>query len=673
YAFYVTAVYTAPDGESNPSNQVSATVGNSNRPDLAVNNPAINPISVFPGESIDISCRVINQGTAAAGASVLKVFLSTNNTYDQADLLMADGSLEAIGAGSYLDVTGQGIPISQSTTPGNYFILFQADATSVVAESNETNNMNFTGLTVKSSSVLNPPRNLTGAVNGLNVNLAWDAPANGSTGTLSGYKLYRDGGLIATIPSPATLTYSDVNLAVKSYNYFVTATFTNPAGESGPSNQVSVTITTLAQPDLVTLNPVITPVTQHGGGNINLSFRFQNQGNTSAGASVIRVYLSKNQAYDNGDTQLAYAGMDPIGAGEYIDLTGEGITIPSTTSPGSYYVLFIADADATVTESNETNNLSFTPLAVSDPYIFNPPLNLRASVAGDKITLAWDPPAAGSSGTLSGYKVYEDGVPIGTVGSTDLGGIVSGLPPGTYKYVVTALYTSADGESAGSNEVSATISAIVGPDLLITNQWISPTAIIPGKKIDFGCKLENQGSEMAGSSVINIYLSENQTLDAGDVPLATGNIGSVNPGEAISITGNAITITRFNRPGSYFILFIADASGAVTEFYEDNNTSFVPIDLSITAGIEEELLTGNLRLFPVPANDHLAISYSGSMNEMCEVSICNLTGSILFTDKVFITNGFNYSMDTRFLESGNYFVRFRSDSETFVKQISIIH
>ncbi len=83
----------------------------------------------------------------------------------------------------------------------------------------------------------NPPQNLTGTPGNNVVNLAWQAPANRA---LSGYKVFRNGTEIASLPT-TPLTYSDTNVVNgTTYTYHVTAVYTNPTGESDPSNTVTV-------------------------------------------------------------------------------------------------------------------------------------------------------------------------------------------------------------------------------------------------------------------------------------------------------------------------------------------------------------------------------------------------------------------------------------------------
>ncbi|MCK4980100.1 MAG: choice-of-anchor J domain-containing protein, partial [Candidatus Delongbacteria bacterium] len=59
---------------------------------------------------------------------------------------------------------------------------------------------------------------------------------------LTGFKVYRNSNLLATIYNPLDLTYFDAGLTDGSYSYNVTATYNDPVQESNPSNTEYVTI-----------------------------------------------------------------------------------------------------------------------------------------------------------------------------------------------------------------------------------------------------------------------------------------------------------------------------------------------------------------------------------------------------------------------------------------------
>ena len=85
---------------------------------------------------------------------------------------------------------------------------------------------------------LDPPTNLTYVVNIDDVTLDWDAPATDER-DLNFYKVYRNDVVIVAVYPPTTM-YTDRNLPIGEYEYFVTAYY--PEGESSPTNPVTVNI-----------------------------------------------------------------------------------------------------------------------------------------------------------------------------------------------------------------------------------------------------------------------------------------------------------------------------------------------------------------------------------------------------------------------------------------------
>ncbi len=100
---------------------------------------------------------------------------------------------------------------------------------------------------------------------------------------LSGYKVYRNGSSIATIANPATLTYNDNGLSNGSYSYYVTATYTDPVTESGPSNAEEVEISASVIPGIPS-----NIVTSMAGSNIVIDW------DDSADATNYDVYSSSD-------------------------------------------------------------------------------------------------------------------------------------------------------------------------------------------------------------------------------------------------------------------------------------------------------------------------------------------------------------------------------------------
>jgi fibronectin type 3 domain-containing protein len=138
-----------------------------------------------------------------------------------------------------------------NVAPGthNYYLLANYTAPNGTSDASNT-----ATVTVVAVNYL-PPTNLAASVEGHNIQLAWTAPdylANDSRSVdrtdesarilLSGYKVYREGALIATIDDPTAISYQDADLDFGSYSYWVTALYNENTVESDPSEIVDVTI-----------------------------------------------------------------------------------------------------------------------------------------------------------------------------------------------------------------------------------------------------------------------------------------------------------------------------------------------------------------------------------------------------------------------------------------------
>jgi subtilase family serine protease len=111
-------------------------------------------------------------------------------------------------------------------------------------------------------------------------------------------------------------------------------------------------------PDLMISASSLSPLTVAAGGTVNVSDTVTNQGAGGAAPSTTRFYLSTNTVLDAGDVVLAEGRLVPQVDGATASSGSTTVTIPSDTTPRTYYVIAQADGDGTVAESVETNNLS---------------------------------------------------------------------------------------------------------------------------------------------------------------------------------------------------------------------------------------------------------------------------------------------------------------------------
>ncbi|MEH2069561.1 MAG: CARDB domain-containing protein, partial [Nostoc sp.] len=117
------------------------------------------------------------------------------------------------------------------------------------------------------------------------------------------------------------------------------------------TNAIAVAV----QPDLIIQNAV-NPSVGSVGGNIQVSYQVKNQGTGSAGYQQTKFFLSKNTTLSDEDTYLGYEYISGIAAGVYSS-ESTTLSISNSIATGNYYLLYQADGDGDIVESNETNNV----------------------------------------------------------------------------------------------------------------------------------------------------------------------------------------------------------------------------------------------------------------------------------------------------------------------------
>ncbi len=134
--------------ESNNTAYRAITVNPLAQPDLAIISQYA-PTSANVGDSITVSAYTKNQGTATAGYSYLRYYLSNDITLSSDDYDLGYDSVASLSVGSseYDSLT---FTYSSSWGTGTKYILFQADGYSNVSESNEGNNVAYATIAITS-------------------------------------------------------------------------------------------------------------------------------------------------------------------------------------------------------------------------------------------------------------------------------------------------------------------------------------------------------------------------------------------------------------------------------------------------------------------------------------------------------------------------------------------
>jgi uncharacterized repeat protein (TIGR03806 family) len=304
------------------------------------------------------------------------------------------------------------------------------------------------------------PQGLDGAATGASrIDLTWSPSSDpGGTG-VSGYRLYRDGALLA---SPTGTGYADLAVGPgTTYVYEVSAVdAASPANESARSSP-----RTVRTPAVADTTPPSVPqgfaAVATGSGRVDLSW----SASSDAGGSGVSRY----RVYRDG------AALAEPTSTAYVDLA---------VAQGTTYVYEVSALDAATPANESARSASrtvTTPIA-NDTTAPTVPADLTATAVGtSEIRLTWSPSADTGGAGFAGYRVYRDGgttplasVPVNAYADT-------GLSPGTtYRYTVTA-YDAATpaNESAPSAASQATTATLPPPVSGLDARPSNPTCVAP--------------------------------------------------------------------------------------------------------------------------------------------------------------------------------------------------
>uniref|UniRef100_UPI00290590D6 CARDB domain-containing protein n=1 Tax=Roseobacter sp. HKCCA0434 TaxID=3079297 RepID=UPI00290590D6 len=175
-----------------------------------------------------------------------------------------------------------------------------------------------------------------------------------------------------------------------------------------------------------------------------------------------------------------------------------------------------------------------------------------------------------------------------------------------------------------ADEVAVSFDQLVNeglPDLVVAG-FNTLTTLTAGVTRDIDVNVLNNGGAMAGSaSVMNIYLSTDDTLDAGDYLVGSAPVAPLGAGQSDTVT---VTLdTRFDIPeGDYRLIVQVDANSELTEYTDGVSNIF-------TAGDETVVVSY--------ANDNFAAPtppYEATVRQSAGADIEDLFSYGLYTEQV---------------------------------------
>ena len=356
----------AEGSETNNTRAVIVRVG----PDLTIAALAP-PATAAAGSPVSISDTTTNAGGGAAAASVTRYYLSANAALDAGDPLLGSRAVPALPAGASHSASSPGT-VPATTAGGAYYVIAQADAGGNVPETVETNNTRIAGLVrigadLTVALVAPPPAGAGGSVTVADTTRNAGIAAAVATSTafyLSANAVLDPADvLLGSHPVPPldpTAAYTastavQVPASTLTGTYYVLAVADAGSGiaEANEINNTAAAVMRVG-PDLIA-SALAAPSSAVSGAAITVTDTIRNQGGGGASGSTTRFYLSTNATFDTSDTLLASRPVGSLAPGA----TDSGliqVTLPAGLTTASFYLIAVADGEAQVTETMESNN-----------------------------------------------------------------------------------------------------------------------------------------------------------------------------------------------------------------------------------------------------------------------------------------------------------------------------
>lgn len=485
-------------------------------PDLTVTGMNA-PNLISAGSFFSASATLRNVGNAnyvssSSNINRMFLFLSSDPSWDHEDMLISYPYTIPSLAVNQSKGYSFTMNMPSNTITGNYYLILYVDPSNSVNELNESNNTYAVPITVQGVAPPKPdyvPLNFSLSTTNVSPgqeisgNLFVKNNGSGAATVNSRGKYYYsnnstlDGSdpeignddIEALAPGQQTPESEAITIpgsAQQGTRYILyKVDADNQIDESNESNNVaSVAITVVPYPDLVVQNASVTPNTGGPGTSVNVSCRVANVGNGYAGVSQVGYYFSSNNSYDGGDIPLGFDNVSDMGAG---GSSSENATfsIPSA-GPGTYYILFRADNQNVIAESNDNNNLASAVFTLGSPPSANFSAAAQQTCQGDALSFI---------NQSSGANAYAWSFSPSTITYVNGSSSSSANPqvqfnvPGTYTVSLTA--SNAVGNDTETKNGYITVEGPTTPTVSIT---ASQNNVCQGALISFSPTISGGGT-----------------------------------------------------------------------------------------------------------------------------------------------------------------------------------
>ncbi|WP_049876387.1 CARDB domain-containing protein [Sorangium cellulosum] len=587
--------------------EVSAMIGVGNWPDLIVS-AVSGPPSATPGSGFDASVTVCNQGTQPSYGSDVELYLSADAAITEDDTPAGAGMVPFLAPGQCTSVL---VFASAYVPDGTYHLGAIVDVNDWHEELIESNNGasgDLIGVGFQPdlvvSAVSGPPSAPPGSGFDASVTVCnqGTSPSYGvdlelflsSDDAISPADIHAGNGYVPGL-SPGQCT---------SVLVFASAYGPDGAYRLGAIVDPSESLVELIEsnnavagsvlgvgfgPDFI-VSAVSGPPSVAPGDNFNAEVTVCNQGTQAGYGGDVELRLSSDATITTADF-LAGNGPAPyLAPGQCTT-----VTFPASASNvpwGAYHLGAIVDPYDALAELIETNNaaagsvlgVGYQPdLIVSS--VSGPPSVIPGGSFDASVTVC-------NQGTQPSYGTQVDLLLSAdatlTIADSHAGnGPVPYLDPGqcatvtfpASAYVPDGAYhlgAIVDRDNwvpelieTNNAEVSAMIGIGSWPDLIVSAVSGPPSAL-PGSGFDASVTVCNQGTQPSYGTDVDLYLSADATITAGDTPAGGGMVPFLAPGQCAAVPVAAIL---YVPDGTYHLGAIVDADDWQEELIESNNAA----------------------------------------------------------------------------------------------------
>ena len=594
--YYYGACVDPVTGESDITNNCSSsvtvpvTVPVANKPDLKIYAvvAGTNPFGgTGPGGLIQLSVELRNDGDAAAAATTLRFYRSTDATITTADTEEGTVEVEELAASG---TTSEGMDVNAPATTGTYYYGACVDA--VPDESDNTNNCSPSVRVTVTEPVPDKPDLVLAAPT-----VSDSGPVAGASFTLSAtVRNAGEGASAATTlryyrSTDVTIATSDTEVGTDavtglaaagssdqsvdltapdtSGTYYYGACVDAVTDESDTTNNCSssVQVTVPDKPDLVVAAPTVSDSGPAAGASFTLSATVRNDGEGASAATTLRYYRSTDATIATSDTPVgtaAVAGLAAAGSSsQSVDLTA-----PDTS--GTYY--YGACVDTVTGESDMTNNCSSSVQVTvpdkPDLVVAAPTVSDSGPAAGASFTLSATVRNAGEGAsaatTLRYYRstdatIATSDTPVGTAAVAGLAAAGSSsqsvdltAPDTSGTYYYGACVVAVPDESDTANNCSDSVPVTVPepkPDLVVDSPSVDDSGPAAGAQFTLSATVRNDGEGTAAATTLRYYRSTDATITPSDTQVGMGSVAGL---AASGSSDESVSLTAPSTAGTYY-------------------------------------------------------------------------------------------------------------------------